>query len=204
MRARRGFSHWMQKHAELPAKLSDDELLATYYEARKGNHDAIKKLIMCHLRLGFSKVAEFAVGSPSKIEDMSSIMLEKLVEGAHRLSKGAIDHHTGTPNVTGFLVARIKGGLMEVVISKKRILPISKGHALDARHYRDTLEVVNLAISNVQDKINSKNPTLVSDIIRLRRDGFRDAEIGIQLDMSTQRVQQIRKLVQFEIARLSE
>lgn len=222
-RRRRGFTHWISRAANLPEKLSEEELQECYRKLREtGDRSAAERIIMGHVRLGLSKVAEFAVRSPNKIDEMVSIVLEVLTEGCGRIAAGAIDHHEGSPNVTGYLMSMVRGRLTRFVtgdgtlrisletykrmLSKNKGIPqvvifdgsdlISRQVQQKARWDRDDLrEMIDSAISTVQKGLKTDRSDLVRRVIELRVEGLKDPDIGERLDLTGRRIQQIRAAV---------
>lgn len=216
MKRRRGFSHWITTAVDLPRMLPESEVQAAYQELRFGERkaEAAEKLILGHIRLGLSKVAEFAVQSPNKIEEMASEVFDALIDGVWLIASGSIDHHG---NVTGYLMRTVRGRLLRFVTRgdgilrvsletyrklkdlNKQIIIVGSGieNCIAQRNeteWKEVTEVVDKSIDQVQRQIRTR-PGVVRRVVELRVEGLDDQEIGDCLELTRARIQQIRQKI---------
>lgn len=221
---RRFFRHWLTTVETFPEKLSDADLRSWYEKLRhsQDKREASKAIIYGHVRLALSIVAQFAVRAPYSIEDLSSEALEGLTHGTKLLGQGAIDSHGEHPNVTGYLVSTINGRLLRYV-SKNGIMRMGQNaykkmmqehgevkqivlldgfeHHVKRKtvkggaEFKELEEAVDTSIREVQNGLRGVRQDLVEMVITLRRQGFCDPQIGQQLNLTRQRIHQIRHMV---------
>lgn len=198
MPTRRWFDHWLSSNRE--RHLSPKRLMVCYNVLRHANQRrqlaAAHRIVLCHMNLGMSIVAEFAVRHPHRTDMLVSEMFYSLTRSVERIRHGAIDGHD-IPNVTGYLRFTLTNDLKKALSKERfgmrpetyrkgkhgRMLPLNGFDFEDKKgDDRDLLEVVWLQVKTEQERA----------IVSLRLDSHNDKQIGELLELSPARVGQIR------------
>lgn len=194
MRKRRSFQHPLGRR-ELPQPLSPERLRRFYDFLRhskvaKNREIAAHRIVMSHVRLGMAIVGNFAVFFPTKTDLFVAEMLYMLTYGVSLISNGAIDHHEGEPNITGYLALSVQKHLQKV-IDLDRVI-IGAGYAKGKRSIVVALngrepEQKKGGNQELMELILSVAVTpLEVEIIRMRAKGHDDQEIAKCLGVSRQ------------------
>lgn len=192
---RRGFNHPLSRI--VPHQRWTDERILELYHLLRANRDFRDEMFMAHLRLGFAKVAFFAMRDSSRTEELVSVMVTSLWEGIQRLIDGAIVHHE-KPNPTGYLMLKLRGDLQRFCF-EDRVIPSYAGQKKFAKRRipldEDSVETVDFVSSLVAQEITVKACWSDRDNEILSRSlaGETDTEIGQALQISKARVGQIKK-----------
>lgn len=158
---------------------------------------------MSHVRLGMATVARWALTYSHRTEDMVSEMLDALVDGVKMISEGALDHHEGKPEISGYLVQTMYGRINKLLRRSRESNTLSL-RAEGIKHEiqkaisrkgqqdrKDLMEIIDLSIRTKQERT----------VIELRVEGYDDTEIGQMMEppVTKGRVHQIRTTVKRRI-----
>ncbi len=187
MRKRQSFQHYLGSNNRVAQRrLTDEEVLKCYKILRYGKSQkakiiARKLLTLNFLGLGFAHATRFVSSRKSQSDEIVGEMIWGLIHGLELIEQGAIDHHNGTPNIAGYLVSSMTGRMMKYIqYCPPQLLPNPK-----SRKVADRTELRELIEKSILSDQEMK-------VISYREEGYKDRQIGEFMNLTTQRIHQIR------------
>jgi len=178
---------------------TDAEKLDLLKRVRKNDKAAIDKMILSHLRLAISK-ANCYVGIFHFISDLECAAMEGVVVAVNQIAKGKMANHD---NVTGYIISYVRRYILDAIRYNPVIYTPREQRKRKIRSINGDIPSEPVTIKRdpqlsiqefeLWDSVESliKND-LERKILKLRRFGYTDTEIGKRIELSRLQVLRIR------------
>lgn len=175
---------------------TDEEKLELLKRVRKKDPIAIEKMILCHIRLAISIVNRYTSSGLNYLaEDLDSAAIEGVVTSVNHISTGRMADHN---NVTGYIVKNVHYFIIRAIQHEAAIYVPRKhpnktvGLLPDVSPAKDSqLSIQELEIWDLVNSLTDDN--LEKGILKLRSEGYTDAEVGELVGLNRLQILRIRR-----------
>jgi len=193
----KSYSHWLSRL--LPCRLDDNEKAILIPLIKKGDKDAINRMIEGHTGLIAQVVGRYAWQQPRKTDDMLSVGWLALTEAVIKFSKGEINHD----NITGYILTRAHGAIHNFIVEDQTVKPSRDTFSKIIRHHIDDIEeTIEHEFEQPDYLIEEIGLNNVEKIIAIMAlEGYTNIEIGKKLNYSKAYIGRLRLVVGQKILR---
>jgi RNA polymerase sigma factor (sigma-70 family) len=196
------FRHWLSTNKLLADRIEESQIPVILESVRKGDPEAIREMILGHMRLAMGLVARY--NKPNIADELVGAAFYGVVNAVNRIANGHLKHD----NPTAYIVTFIHGEIKRVLRGSNVSIKALHLHHLKERvegGVNDELNAANIpgeypdTTIDLEEEINSLcEDNLDEAIIRMLRLGYDGTDIARSLCVSqstiSRRANRIRRI----------